>query len=459
MTLFTNAADVHRYLDNFINLERGQSKLPYRLDRMELLAAAAGNPERCAPVLHVTGSKGKGSVTWMSASILSAAGLRPAVFSSPHVSDFRERICTVTGFFDDSVYAAAGEEVRAAATSVIRDADLASDLSDPRVGTGGELTFFELFTLWFFLCARRDGSGAMAVEVGMGGRVDCTNIVDPVAAAITQIELEHTEYLGTTIAAIAGEKAGIIKPGKPVIVAEQPPDALEVFRRVAAEVGSPLLYVPDHATISDLRITRDSTTFTLDIPGVCTLSDIEITIPGAVQARNAAQAVLLVKTAFPQIDEATIRLGLKKFSLQGRFERIADRFVIDGAHTDKSTKECAQTFAALYGEGGVLLFGCALHKDVRAMANNLAPKFAHIIITTPGTFKMSNTQEIYEVFLDVVQGAAEVELVPDTAAAVAKAVQIGEEKGLPILGTGSFYLAAEIRQRVLKATSEVPLVV
>jgi dihydrofolate synthase/folylpolyglutamate synthase len=395
----------------------------------------------------------------MAAAILSAAGLHPAVYSSPHVADFRERICTPTSFFDESIYASAGDELRAAVTSVSASADLARDLLDPQKGPGHELTsFFELFTLWFFLCARRAGCGAMAVEVGMGGRLDATNIVDPVATAITPIELEHTEYLGTTIAAISGEKAGIMKPGRPLILAEQPPDALAVFRRVAEEVGSPLLYFPEHATISDLRITRDSTVFTLDIHGVCTLPDLEVAIPGEVQARNAGQAILLVKTAFPQIEDATIRSGLKNFSLPARFERIAEEFVIDGAHTARSTEECIKTFVALYGEGGVLLFGCALRKDVRAMAENLAPKFSHIIITTPGTFKKSNPKEIYDVFLDIAGGAAEIELVPDTGEAVAKAMQIGCEKGLPILGAGSFYLAAEIRQRVLTAPSEIPIV-
>jgi dihydrofolate synthase/folylpolyglutamate synthase len=227
---------------------------------MKALVAAAGQPERCAPALHVTDSKGKGSVTGMAAAILSAAGLHPAVFSSPPIIDFRERICTPTSFFDESIYTGAGDELRAAVASVF--VDLTNDAFDSWTETSHELTLFELTTLWFFLCARREGCGAMAVEVGLGARIDTINIIDPVAAAITPIELEHTEFLGTTIAAIAGETAGIIKPGKPVAVAEQDPDALAVIKHVAEEVKSPLIYFPDHGTIRNIRITTDATIFT-----------------------------------------------------------------------------------------------------------------------------------------------------------------------------------------------------
>jgi dihydrofolate synthase/folylpolyglutamate synthase len=446
MTSFSNSAEVYQYLRRFIDFDRGRN-LSFQMDRMKTLMTATGHPERCAPALHVTGSKGKGSVTGMAAAILSAAGLHPAVYSSPHVIDFRERVCTPTSFFDESVYTGAGDELRTAATSVL--AEITNSTFDPWTETGHELAFFELATTWFFLCARRAGCGAMAIEVGLGGRLDATNIVDPVAAAITPVELEHTEFLGTTIAAIASEKAGVIKPGRPVVLAEQPPDALAVFKRVAEEVGSPLIYFPDHGTISNLRVTADATIFTLDLHGICTFTDLEIAIPGEIQAHNAGQAVLLVKTAFPQIDEATIRSALKTFSLPARFERVADQFVVDGAHTARSTRECAKTFVSLYGEGGVLIFGCVLGKDVRTMAENLVAKFSHVIVTTPGMSKKSNPKETYDVCVDVAQGAVDVEFVPDTGEAVVRAMQIGNEKRLPILGTGSFYLASEIRQWVL----------
>jgi dihydrofolate synthase/folylpolyglutamate synthase len=160
--------------------------------------------------------------------------------------------------------------------------------------------------------------------------------------------------------------------------------------------------------------------------------------------------VLLVKTAFPEIDDATIRCALKTFLLPVRFERIADQFVVDGAHTDRSTRECAKTFVTLYGAGGVLVFGRVLRKPVRAMAENLVAKFSHVIVTMPGTAKKSNPKEVYDVCVRVAQGAVDIELVPDTREAVARAMQIGNEKGLPIFGTGSLYLTAEIRKLVLQ---------
>jgi dihydrofolate synthase/folylpolyglutamate synthase len=408
---------------------------------MEILAELAAHPERCAPSIHVAGSKGKGSVTGMIASILEADGKRVARYMSPHIVDFRERLCLGNSFFDEAVYCAAADELRDIAECKIPSTH--NSLFDPSTPEGEALTFFELLTLFFFLCARTGNCDAMVVETGMGGRLDCTNIVDPLVSVITLIELEHTAVLGQTIAAIAGEKAGIIKPGKPLILARQNPSALEVFKKQAAEKNSPLFYFPEIAAVENVRVHKNGTDFTLS--SLLTTHyplPTTIPIPGLVQAENAGLAVLALKTAFPGISDEIIRSGLAHVKIPARFEKVADDplLIIDGAHTPESVLPCAETFCSLYGEGGILLFACAADKNAAAMANILLPRFSQIIITATGTFKASNPEKVYRAF-----SSDKTLMISDTRAAIQKAWETGREKGLPILSAGSFYLAAEVK--------------
>jgi dihydrofolate synthase/folylpolyglutamate synthase len=423
---------------------------------MEYMAAIAGHPERCAPCIHIAGSKGKGSVTGMTASILEASGLRTARYMSPHISDFRERISMGNSFFEERVYCAAGEELVDLAENKIPAAKIS--LFDPADKEGEAPTFFELLTLFFFLCAKHGGCDAMVVETGMGGRLDCTNIVDSAVSVITLIELEHQAILGKTIEAIAGEKAGIIKAGKPVVLAKQPADALEVFRKKAAEKNSPLFYFPELAAIENLNVNHRGTDFSLVFRGEnythCnTQSDVynniqalSVPIPGAIQAENAGLAILALKKFNANINDDAIRLGLSRVKIPARFEKIADKppVIIDGAHTPESASLCASTFCSLYGEGGILLFGCAADKDAAAMAKLLLPRFSQIIITMPGTFRISAPDKVYSEF-----ASDKTTLIKDTKEAIRMTLELGREKGLPVLCTGSFYLASMIRNYII----------
>jgi dihydrofolate synthase/folylpolyglutamate synthase len=419
---------------------------------MRIIAALAGNPERCAPSFHVAGSKGKGSVTGMLAAILEAMGLRTARYVSPHVSDFRERITLGREFLEERVYIGAGKELRELA-KILGDTTKAEyRLFNGSGADDAPPTYFELLTMCFFLCARLVRCDAMAVETGMGGEQDPTNIVDSAASLITVIELEHTEYLGNTLAEVAGAKAGIIKPGRPLILAEQSAEALEVFRRAAAEQDSPLLYFPEIAEIQDLSIQRDGTDFTLGFKKPGYFSEplrLHVGIAGAVQALNAGLAVIALKTVHPSLDAETIRRGLSGFTLPARFENLRPEgpaVIIDGAHTEKSVGLCANTFTALYGNGGILIFGCAAGKNAEAMAAILKPLFSRIIITDPGSYKGSDPGAVYEIFARS-GGQAELLLMPETAKAIDHALEEGLKTGLPVLGTGSFYLAGDIRAR------------
>jgi len=469
---FTLSEDVFSWVSGFINLERGQKPKSFRIERMEVLAELADHPERCAPSIHIAGSKGKGSVTSMLAAMLTAAGYRAARYMSPHVTDIRERICLGDLYFSDDIYCSAGDElkniVEERLPALVKTRSKAALLFSPTADDGCEPTFWELLTLLFFLCARKAKCDVMVVETGMGGRLDSTNVLDPLVSVITLIELEHTNFLGSTIEAVAAEKAGIIKNGKPLVLAKQCGEALNVFKEKAQEKNSPLIYFPQIAELSNVKITTQGTDFSLSFnteknteyfsffPTPLSLS---IPIPGKVQAENASLAIAALKIAFPQIDEDAIRGGLKNLKIPARFEKMTEAgtppFIIDGAHTPESLTLCIETFCLLYGEGGVLLFGCAADKNSATMAKIACPHFAKIFITTPGTFKTSDPAKVYETFAEIA-GREKIALVKDTQEAVRQAVLFARDssrraetqrcEGLPVLGTGSFYLAAEIRE-------------
>ncbi|MCL2412496.1 MAG: Mur ligase family protein [Treponema sp.] len=473
---FKSSDEVFEWLSSFINLERGQTPKSFKLERMEILATLADHPEKCVPSIHVAGSKGKGSVTGMLAAILTAAGYRVGRYMSPHVVDIRERLCLGDSYFDEDVYLSAGNELHTVIeerlVTLANTNSAAAALFNPASPEGCEPTFWELLTLLFFLCVRKAKCDVMVVETGMGGRLDSTNVLDPLVSVITLIELEHTAILGKTITAIAGEKAGIIKTNKPLVLAKQRDEALAVFQEKTQEKNSQMFYFPKIAELTNINITPHGTEFTLTQKDSSFLSDtafskFSIPLPGKVQAENAALAIAAVKIAFPQTSEEVIRKGLANLKIPGRFEKIMEQppFIIDGAHTPESLALCVETFCSLYGEGGILLFSCASDKDYAAMAKIAHSHFSKIIITTPGTFKTSYPEKIYETFVEIA-GNEKTVLVLDTQESVRQAMKFakashadtgvqaelqgeGCENYLPLLGTGSFYLIAEIRKCLL----------
>jgi dihydrofolate synthase/folylpolyglutamate synthase len=297
----------------------------------------------------------------------------------------------------------------------------------------------------------------MVVETGMGGRLDSTNVLDPLVSIINIIELEHTGFLGNTITEIAGEKAGIIKQNKPLILAKQNEEALDVFMRKTKEKSSPLFYLPDIAELSNVNVNQQGTDFTLSFKKTNNFSplfsdplSLSINIPGKIQAENAALAIAALKIAFPKIGEDTVCVALKNLNIPGRFEKISEEplFIIDGAHTQRSLELCIETFCSLYGESGVLIFGCAADKDEKAMAKVAHSHFSKIIITTPGTFKASSPESVHKAF--ATQAVCGTLLITNTKAAVIEAMKFAREKKLPILGAGSFYLVSEIRNIIMR---------
>jgi dihydrofolate synthase/folylpolyglutamate synthase len=296
----------------------------------------------------------------------------------------------------------------------------------------------------------------MVVETGLGGLHDATNVVTPVVSVLTLIELEHTEVLGTTVGAVAAHKAGIIKAGRPVLAGAQPDEALALFRETAAAKNAAFFYLPEHAVLRNLRLSREGTAFTAEFRGAAGEHslfpeplDLSVRVPGEIQAWNAILAAAAAKTAFPRLEPDAVRRGLGSLTLPARFERLLEdpAFIIDGAHTQRSIEAVAKTFTALYGEGGVLIFGCAVSKSAASLARILLPHFSRIIITTPGPYKVSCPEDVYAAFCSLRPNAhaPEITLIPDTAQAAECGIQKAREANLPLLGTGSFYLAAALR--------------
>ena len=204
-------ANFEDWLNKFLNFEKTQKKNIFWLETMNFLCEKFNNPQNEIPCVHIAGSKGKGSTSVMIASILEEAGFKCGIYTSPHIIDFRERIKRPFSFFEDWVYEQAADELVCGIESILPE-----ELPGQRA-----ITWFELVTLYSFLCFKIAKVDYVVYEVGLGGRLDSTNIVKPLLSCIMPIELEHTEFLGNTVELIAEEKAGIIKKDIPVLISFQ----------------------------------------------------------------------------------------------------------------------------------------------------------------------------------------------------------------------------------------------
>jgi len=281
------------------------------------------------------------------------------------------------------------------------------------------------------------------LETGLGGRLDATNLVTPLASLLTPIEMEHEDILGDTIEQIAAEKCGIIKPGIPVFSGRQLPAVREIIRRHAADKAASLVFVEEAITLSVGPPRPDQLTATITLPPDKPRT-LQLSMAGDFQAENAALVWLAVTTLFPGLALRHLLKGLKRASLPGRMEILSRRplLVIDGAHTPGSVERIAKRVRETMPAPRVLLFATALGKKHEAMAKILAPLFGWIIVSTPGTFKKSRPALVFEAVKRI---HPQVYFEPEPAAALARARQLAAGKH-PILATGSFYFIAEIKK-------------
>ena len=440
---FEDSGQVYAYLNRFLNFERKLQPTEYRLDRMARLKEMFGRPDEGYRVCHVAGSKGKGSTATMLAAMLSASGRRTGLYTSPHLLSFKERIAIDGVPVDDGTLVACAEEL----------SEKIDEATPDGYPGGEEPTYFELLTMLAFLCFRRAGCTDAVFEVGLGGRLDSTNVVKPIACLITPIELEHTELLGDTIAKIASEKAGILKPGVPAFTSAAKPEALRVIRERAAELGCELTVLDEVVELSGVTMSERGTEaearwLVPDALAARLPARLSTPMIGAVQIRNAALAALAAASI--GLGERDMTRGLRAARLRARFEILdaGTRVILDGAHTDDSIRACVDDFSRLFPGGGALLFGCASDKAAGAMADSLRSAFSEVVITRPGTFKESDTASLERTFLERGFKARRID---DTAEAIATAIDGAIAAGLPLLVTGSFYLcayaAAELESR------------
>ena len=436
------------WLENRINYETFRlipyAELENRLGALGGLMEFLGSPDRKYTIVHVAGTKGKGSTCIFLEQILHQAGYRTGRFSSPHLHSLMERF-TVDGVnCEEPLF-----------TEILFDL---KDRIEKWESTHFTLTYFELLTLFAFeYFARREVEIAV-VEVGLGGRLDSTNVCQPAVSVITSISYDHVELLGPMLADIAREKAGIIKPGVPVVsgVRRQEPTitASDTIRSIAASRGAPH-YEWGRDFSSQLCQVSPNGSIVFDfVTPSRHWTQLETPVWGEHQSRNASAAIMAAMLLEKQgwnIPEAAVRQGLQATRLPARVEIYSRNplVIVDGAHNQDSVRELVRTLKTHYhshyhNDKGrkILLFGSMLDKDNEGMLLELVQYFDWIIFTQPSHPRACPPQELYAITASHKPEIGEV--IPDAAQAFAKANALAGADDL-ICVTGSFYLAAEIR--------------
>jgi dihydrofolate synthase/folylpolyglutamate synthase len=349
-------------LDWIYNLRGGVIDL--RLERMDEALALFGHPERQFPALHIAGTNGKGSTAAMLHRILSLGGFRAGLYTSPHLVSFTERIRVGDKEISAPEVVELAEEIRARITPA-----------------GVPLTFFEIVTVMAFLYLAREQIDIGVIEVGLGGRLDATNLVRPLVTMITTISKDHESYLGSDLLSIGREKAGIIKPGVPVVCGAVPSEVAALIKQVAEENRSPSYFLG-----ADFKFFLKNERF-FDYKGIQHhFSDLTVTLHGRHQRSNAAIAIAALELAggsFPVSEEA-IRRGLSSVVWPGRFEIVRERpwVILDGAHNGEGASALAEVLKEFRrGRRIKLLFAAMEDKDWRAMLSLLLPLVDEVMVT------------------------------------------------------------------------------
>jgi len=410
------------------------------LRRTASLLRRVGSPERAMRVLHVAGTKGKGSTSATIATVARAgpaAGSRTGLYATPHLHTFRER------FLIDDEPISEGEF--AAVADLLLPADRAVQAEEPELG---EPTAFEIATALALLAFGRAGVDLAVMEVGMGGRLDATNVVSPAVSVITTISYDHTAILGDTLTQIAFEKAGIIKPSIPVVVGPQLLEALAELERIAAERASPL-YRADR----DWQTEWTSSGATLSGPWG-DWRGVSLALAGRHQVENAGLALMALHLLDPRLlgNEARVRSALSSVRWPGRFERISvsPDIYVDGAHNVDSIARLVETLRDIRDEAPLVILGVSRDKDIAGMLQAFAPLQPEIIATASHNPRAADPALIAD-------AALAAGFVASIAASVTVALDVAREQaaGRVVVVTGSLYAVAEAREAVGLAETPV----
>lgn len=443
---------LYSFVDFSLTKATRYSAEQFDLARMQALVEQLQHPERTFAIIHVAGTKGKGSVAAMCQSVLTSEGYRTGLYTSPHLHDYAERIQIDGHSIPHEELVALVEEIK------------------PVLETIPQITTFEITTALAFLYFSRQKVDVAVIEVGLGGRLDATNVVIPVVSVITSLSYDHMFLLGNTLAEIAGEKCGIIKPGVPVVVSPQQDEALLVIEKIAEQRGAPIILVGREYLYRDISRSLSGQTMQVWTPGEQPQVDEYIqsgemlewepnhlTIPllGYHQITNAATAYaalqVFAEKALP-ISDAAIHRGFANTIWPGRFEvlRQVPPVVIDCAHNRDSARKLRLALDDYFpGQPVILMFGASEDKDIHGMFVELMPRICEVIATRSYHPRAIEPEKLVEI---AHQFGRPARIVPDVADALNEALSIaaGEK---PVLATGSIFIAAGAREAWLARTT------
>lgn len=434
------------YLYSFIDYET--MRLPrdaahYDLRRMYELLGRLGNPHQAARSVHIAGTNGKGSTAAMVASVLSVAGYATGLYTSPHLDDIRERIRINGELIAERELISLVQELRPEIEVVHQKA------------TYGSLTTFELLTVLAFAYFSLKRVDFQVLEVGLGGRLDATNVVHPEVSIITSISFDHTEVLGSTLSELASQKAGIIKPGSPVVSSPQPDEAARVITGTCNQCGVELVKVGSDLTWQSLSSGLDGQAFR--VKG--RLGDYELFIPllGRHQLENAAVAVAVLEVLQEKgfkISRGDIKTGLAQVSWPGRFQILSHHplIVVDGAHNPDAARKLRQSLeqyiglsAAPVGAGqrrATLIMGASFDKDVDRVVSELCPLFSRVLVTHSRHPRAMAPESLKAEFA---RHGVEVEVVDDVGVALSLASPVDDDL---VCVAGSLFVVGEAIEQV-----------
>jgi dihydrofolate synthase/folylpolyglutamate synthase len=430
------------YLHSFLNYERLPFRYHYELNlaRMRRLLSWFGHPDKSFHTILVAGTKGKGSTANFLASLLSSHGLSTGLYTSPHLSDPRERIQIDGRMISKPDFAQLVERVR----PVI-------ERHKKEIASNGMITYFEMMTLFAVLYFARQKARFGIFEIGMGGRFDATNALKPVISVITPISFDHEEHLGNTLSRIAAEKAAIIQAGCEVVSAAQETEAERIIQKQARETKTKTFFLGKAFRVKHKAMTEKGSCFDFEMGGKA-YRNLKIKLPGQFQIENASCALaagcLLQKRKVLSLSEDCIKRGLAKTFWPGRFEVIRRKkqiIVLDGAHNDDSMRELVKAVKTFFPvKKYTAIIGLSREKNLKRTLTSLIPQINTIIATKSRNIRAQEPRILLETLKEM-----RFKGVSFWASNIYEALKLAgklKTQGAVLLITGSLFLVAEARE-------------
>ena len=421
----------------------------FGLENISVLAADLGNPHRAIPCAHIAGTNGKGSTAAILESILRDAGLRTGLYTSPHLERINERIRLNGEPVSDEIFAAAWTRVHASIESLMASGKLTA-----------HPTYFECVTAMAFLIFAEQRVDFAIYEVGLGGRLDSTNIVTPEVAVITPVDFDHENFLGHSIAEIAAEKAGIIKSGVKVVSSVTRPEARAVIAHKCVEMRARLVEIDEKWRMEEKPSSEGfhcALATSKDSPAKLTIAPA---LPGRFQLRNALAAAtaarFLSEGSRFRIEEGNIERGIANVSWPGRLERLSEKpaVYLDGAHNPAGARELLEFWQRdLTGRRIILIYGAMRDKAVDEIAGVLFPHAHQVILTEPRQPRAISVPLLYEMTAHL--ASCRPIVIQDPFQALDSALELAGENDA-VFVTGSLYLVGDLRSQWLRRKLPTP---